>query len=73
MKVISGGGLHLYWTLDWPWPLATAAQIAEYEAVNKGLQQRLKADPGTWNADRILRLPGTIWHKADPPRAVRVL
>jgi hypothetical protein len=73
MKIMSGGGLHLYWVVEWPMPLATPAQIKEYESVNKGLGQRLKADPSTWNADRILRLPGTLWHKQEPAREVKLL
>lgn len=73
MRVLSGGGVHAYWTLDVPVPLSTAEQIAEYEAVTRGLQQRLNADTGTWDASRILRLPGTLWHKQQPPRKVELV
>ena len=73
MRVLSGSGVHAYWTLDVPAPLFTPEQIAEYEAVTRGLQQRLKADTGTWDASRILRLPGTLWHKQQPPRKVELV
>ncbi len=73
MRVLSGGGVHAYWTLDVPVPLFTPEQIVDYEAVTRGLQQRLKADTGTWDASRILRLPGTLWHKQKPPRRVELV
>ena len=73
MRVLSGGGVHAYWTLDVPVPLFTPEQIAEYEAVTRGLQWRLRADRGTWDASRVLRIPGTLWHKEQPPRLVRLL
>lgn len=73
MKVLSGSGVHAYWLLDVPVPVQTLYHLAEYEAVTRGLQRRLKADPGTWDASRILRLPGTLWHKEHPPRRVELV
>ena len=72
-RVLSGSGVHAYWTLDIPLPLFTPEQITEYEQVTRGLQQRLKADPGTWDASRVLRLPGTLWHKEHQPRRVELV
>ncbi len=73
IRVLSGAGVHAYWLLDIPVPVQTPFHLAAYEQVTRGLQQRLKADKGTWNADRILRLPGTLWHKKQPPRKVELV
>lgn len=47
----SGGGLQLLWRFT--------GSIEECEAVNRKLAHRFGGDPATWNADRILRCPGT--------------
>lgn len=73
MRVLSGAGVHAYWLLEAPTPLQTPYHIAEYEQVTRGLQQRLQADKGTWDASRILRLPGSFWHKQQPPRKVQLV
>lgn len=54
-KVIdSGNGIQALWALV---PGCTVDQV---EQINKGLIQRFNADKGTWNADRVFRVPGTI-------------
>ena len=71
--VHSGGGLHIYWVFDreldadeWK-PMATALAAM-------GQEQGLKADFGcTIDSARILRVPGTLNWKYDPPRQVRVV
>lgn len=73
VRVLSGAGVHAYWLLDTPMPLQTPLHLTEYEQVTRGLQQRLRADKGTWDASRILRLPGTYWHKKQPPRKVELV
>ena len=73
MRVLSGSGAHGYWLLGIPVPVQTPFHLAEYEQVTRGLQQRLEADKGTWDASRILRLPGTLWHKKQPPRKVELV
>jgi hypothetical protein len=50
----SGGGLQPLWALDAP------VSVADAEAMNRALLEKYGGDPGTWNADRLLRLPGTI-------------
>ena len=72
MVIESGRGLHLYWLLKEPWPLDNADDLAAFEAVTNGLAIALKADAGTWDASRVLRLPGTFWHKEQPPRMVNL-
>jgi hypothetical protein len=55
----SGNGLQGLWALV---PGATVEQV---ELVNRGLIQRFNADKGTWNVDRVFRLPDTInWPNA---------
>lgn len=57
--VDSGNGLQAVWFVR---PGATVDQI---EGVNRGILQFFGADPTTWNADRLLRVPGTInWPNA---------
>ncbi|MCK5604623.1 hypothetical protein KAR91_22230 [Candidatus Pacearchaeota archaeon] len=71
--VESGHGFHVYYLLDEP------AGISKYgveylESINKALLQALKADPGTHNLDRVLRIPGTInWKYADNPKPVKLI
>jgi hypothetical protein len=67
MTVASGGGLNLYWALEQP-----IGDAIEIEARNRWLSDNLDADH-CWNADRILRLPGTInWPNAKKKRSGRV-
>lgn len=47
----SGGGLQLLWRFT--------GSLEECEAVNRKLAHHYGGDPATWNADRILRCPGT--------------
>ncbi len=55
----SGNGLQGLWALT---PGATIDQV---ETINRGLIQRFNADKGTWNVDRVFRMPGTInWPNA---------
>ena len=49
----SGGGLQAFWRLSGP------ASVAEVEAVNRSLAERLGGD-NCQNIDRLMRLPGTV-------------
>jgi hypothetical protein len=71
--VASGGGLHVYWISDKPltpdeWrPYAEGLKTA---AINFGL----RCDAGvTTDSARILRVPGTLNHKTNPPKPVKLL
>ena len=71
--VASGGGLHVYWISDKPltpdeWrPYAEGLKIA-------AIQQGLRCDAGvTIDSARILRVPGTLNHKTNPPKPVKLL
>jgi hypothetical protein len=58
MIVFSGGGYNAYWQLDEP--VHVNGNITELEIANKKLIADFGGDKGTYNLDRILRLPGTI-------------
>lgn len=48
--VDSGNGLQALWRTD--------CDVPTVEAINRGLIARFNADKGTWNADRLFRVPG---------------
>jgi hypothetical protein len=56
----SGNGLQLLWRLERPVEITNEDMIADIEARNYALAERLGASPATRNIDRILRLPGTV-------------
>jgi hypothetical protein len=68
-RVNSGEGVHAYWALREPVEFASAAEIAEFDALSRGwleyLRQRAvgaKIDPVS-DLARVMRLPGTIRYK----------
>ena len=69
VMIDSGGGVHCYWLLSDPVQV-TASNLDQL----KGLQARwvayVGADEGAKDLARILRLPGSINHKYNPPRPV---
>lgn len=66
--VSSGSGLHVYWVLE------KAVSFAEWKPVADQLKQacvdfEFDVDPApTADGARILRLPGSLNHKSDPPK-----
>ncbi len=68
--VKSGGGLHVYWILD------TRLEAEDWKQTARQLKElhiklRFQADiTRTADIASILRLPGTLNHKFDPPRLV---
>ncbi|MGZ6724635.1 MAG: DNA-primase RepB domain-containing protein [Solirubrobacteraceae bacterium] len=60
----SGSNCHAYWLLIEP------LGRDELECANRRLAHALGADPASADAARILRIPGTLSHKHDPPTAV---
>jgi hypothetical protein len=67
MVVDSGAGRHAYWALNPP------AGPEPIRRANRRLAHRLGADMASTDPARILRPPGTLNHKYDPPRPVRVV
>lgn len=53
--IASGNGFQALWALSEP-----VEQWQHVEAVNRGLIARFGGDKGTWNIDRLLRVPGTV-------------
>ena len=70
--VNSGRGLHVYWAMDrdiqrWEWePVATSLRDLCGE-------HGLLVDPAVFEVARILRVPGTLNLKDDPPKPVEVM
>lgn len=60
----TGSNCHAYW------PLAQAIARDELERANRCLAHALGADLASADAARILRVPGTLSHKHDPPTRV---
>lgn len=76
--VDSGGGLHAYWILKEPWELYDARERGDARSVVEQLQRAVSVRIGhavdnTADLARILRVPGTLSRKYDPPRPVRVV
>lgn len=63
--VFSGGGWHYYWLLD-EW----CTDLGAIEDANKALMEDTDGD-SCWNANRLLRVPGTINTKYDVPCELR--
>lgn len=53
---------HWYWTLE-----AFTTSIKAIEAINRSLAHQLGADNSGWDANQVLRPPGTRNHKRDKP------
>jgi hypothetical protein len=70
--VNSGNGLHVYWVTDLPLPVATWSMFAN--ALDVATRKHgLKCDNQcTIDAARILRVPGTLNHKANPPLPIEM-
>lgn len=71
--VDSGGGLHVYWALD---NFLATTVWQENAKKLKGIAEQygLLADPArTADIASVLRVPGTLNHKYDPPRPVELI
>jgi hypothetical protein len=62
--VATGGGLHLYWFLDEPLTDLVRAR----SLLDSWVRSIPVADWGVADVPRVLRLPGTLNRKYDPPR-----
>jgi putative DNA primase/helicase len=69
----SGGGFHCYWILN-NYISVEKHGVETLESINKGLSRDIKADPGTHDLVRVLRIPGTFNQKlSGNPRKVTVI
>ncbi len=75
--VWSGGGYHVYWFLDKPWVLDTPEEREKAKALSTSWQAFVRARFSPFDLDatadlaRVLRVPGTLNHKTDPPTEVK--
>lgn len=69
----SGHGAHLYWRLREPLDLSDPNQIKKFEQALRAIAELIASDPQTCNADRILRVPGTLNIKRQPHTPCHVL
>ena len=79
--VRSGGGMHAYWKFAEPWMFDTIAERRRAGEATKAFvdtfraaarQHGFKVD-AVHDLARILRVPGTLNHKTDPPRDVELI
>jgi hypothetical protein len=71
----TGGGLHAYWLLDEPRPVADIGALLDawgYSWASWAAELGWHID-STWNVDRVLRLPDTHNRKTDRAVAVEIL
>ena len=70
--VASGRGHHLYWALDRALPL-DATRVRYVDLVLRGLARRFGGDVASAEAAHVLRIPGTLNAKYQPPRRTRLV
>jgi hypothetical protein len=81
LLVRSGNGLHAWWLFKEPWVFEGPEEREEAAKLLRRWQAllRMKAASRGWSLDhthdlaRVLRLPGTLNHKTNPPRMVSLL
>lgn len=71
--VASGGGYHGYWIFENPWVLADDDQRALARNLQRAWVEHIGGDTGAKDLARVLRVPGTLNHKYDPPRPVELI
>ena len=81
LLVRSGNGLHAWWLFREPWVFEGPEEREEAAKLLRRWQAllRIRAASRGWSLDhthdlaRVLRLPGTLNHKTNPPRMVSLL
>lgn len=73
----SGHGYHLWWVLREPWELPDEAEQKKAQLFVRGFQKTLRAIVGqldsTHDLARVLRIPGTLNYKENPPLPVTLI
>jgi len=69
----SGGGLHAYWLLREPFVLDSDDRREAGRIIQQLWVLTVGGDPAVHDLTRVLRVPGTLNHKYDPPRQVEYL
>jgi hypothetical protein len=70
--VMTGNGLHAYWFLKEPEEINSPEDRLRFESIQADLQAHLGADK-THDLARILRIPGSLNYKTDPPKQSEIL
>lgn len=78
--VDTGGGWHGWWLFDEPWELDSDLKRRQAQELARAFQQEIRDlwQPHHWKLDathdlsRVMRAPGTLNRKYDPPRPVTV-
>lgn len=63
----SPGHLHAYWALS------DGIEPSDIEEINRALAERLGGDPTVVDAARVMRVPGTLNFKHDPPAEAQIV
>jgi len=71
--VDSGGGYHCYWLLASPFIFAEQADRERARLLQAAWTRYVGSDGGAKDLARVLRVPGTLNSKYDPPRPVKIL
>ncbi len=66
--IFSGGGYGAFWKVKGPTKI-TPRTLPRFEALNKHLLTLFGAGAGTWNIDRLMRMPSTVNHLSAKKRA----
>lgn len=66
----SGGGYHCYWLFRDTWPMLGQADREAARQLQAAWVAYVGGDPGAKDLARVLRVPGTVNRKYDPPRPV---
>ncbi len=70
VTVASGGGYHCYWLLVEPFVLDTDEKREQAVAVQRDWVTFVRGDKNAKDIARVLRVPGTLNYKYEPPRPV---
>lgn len=66
----SGGGYHCYWRLTEPWMLDSPERLQQAQRLQAAWVLWSSGDKQSKDLCRVLRVPGTLNQKYDPPRPV---
>lgn len=69
----SGGGYHTYWVLRDTFHITSPEDMKQAVSLQARWVTMLGSDPQAKDLARVLRVPGTLNHKYDPPPEVTVL
>lgn len=72
--VFTGNGIHAYWLLDEPFPVyGNEAALVRAQQLQYAWIDYTKSDQGAKDLARVLRVPGSLNWKSDPPERTRFL